>query len=77
MYHCVAKLFALQELRLVIATLVLRYDMRPGPGFDILGYADKIKAAEHYFFDGSLDVIFTQREKQTVSERKDSCIVLA
>ena len=60
-YHCVGKLFALQELRLVIATLVLRYNMQAAPGFNVEAYSKNIKASELYYFDGSLDVVMTKR----------------
>lgn len=33
-YHCVGKQFALQEMRMVIATIVHKYDMAESSNFD-------------------------------------------
>lgn len=39
---CIAKAFAYQEMRLVVARLVLAYDMELAKGFDVKAYRDGI-----------------------------------
>jgi cytochrome P450 len=33
-YHCPGKQFAMQEMRILLATIIRKYDMKLAPGFD-------------------------------------------
>ena len=57
----IGKLFAYQELRLLIATLLLNYDIKLAPGSDIGAFEGAIKCRELFYITEPLSVIFTKR----------------
>ena len=62
-YVCIAKSFALQEMRLVIARLVLKLDMSFPPNFDVAGFRNGIVNMRTTVFEQPLLVKPTKRSK--------------
>lgn len=65
-FGCVGKIIALQELRIVIATTVLSFDLAFAPGVTIASF---VRGALDRFiidFTAPLQVVLTKREAATV-----------
>ncbi|KAL8287048.1 hypothetical protein RQP46_004054 [Phenoliferia psychrophenolica] len=62
-FHCVGRNFALQEMRMTIATLVRRYDMSLAPGFDAAHFEREIADRGQIEIKLPLSVVMTRRKK--------------
>jgi len=60
-YHCVGRNFAFQEMRLLTATLMRRYDMELEPGFDTYAFEAAIEDRGLIEIHKPLSVILTRR----------------
>lgn len=56
------KNFALQEMRMLVATLVRRYDITFAPGFDPVAWEEKIEDRNQIEIHTALSMVLTRRK---------------
>lgn len=61
-YNCVGRNFALMEMRVTVAALVRRYNMRLVEGFDTERFERMVEDRSVLEIEGALDVVVTRRK---------------
>jgi hypothetical protein len=59
--NCVGRLFALAELRVAVAFVMQKFDMKIAPGCDFSGWEEGLQDYFIYVKTGSLPVVLTER----------------